>query len=196
MQFFFPRKHRQFKLVYYLMAVELPFTIVILTLTGIASHDLFRTFLWKDGAENGFNSAPDEVLYAAANHREYQAPMVWSKLYVSVPSGRKRLTNSISITNYNLVIGVLGTFLLIVKFPLHMMHLLFPPIAASIHGATFILYVVSASYQAGSDMSDPRKPQPGPPWYITKKCSVARHPSNIAYCQQAKALFAVTVVVM
>lgn len=84
MQFFFPRKHRQFKLVYWLMALELPFTIVILTLTGIASHDLFRTYLWKDGAENGFNSAPDEVLYAAANHREYKAPMVWSNLYVHV----------------------------------------------------------------------------------------------------------------
>lgn len=91
---------------------------------------------------------------------------------------------------------MLSTFLLIVKFPLHMMHLLFPPIAATIHGATFILYIVSVRYQGGSDMSDPKHPQPGPPWYITKKCSVAAHPSNIAYCKQAKALFAICIIAM
>lgn len=65
-----------------MMAVELPFTIVILTLTGIASHDLYRTRLWQDGADNGFNSAPDEAVYAAANYRPYTPPMVWSSLYV------------------------------------------------------------------------------------------------------------------
>lgn len=64
------------------MAVELPFTIVILTLTGIASHDLYRTRLWQDGADNGFNSAPDEILYAMANYRPYKVPKVWSSLCV------------------------------------------------------------------------------------------------------------------
>lgn len=64
------------------MAVELPFIIVILTLTGIASHDLYRTRLWQDGADNGFNSAPDEILYAMANYRPYKVPTVWSSLYV------------------------------------------------------------------------------------------------------------------
>lgn len=66
------------------MAIELPFTIVIMTLTGIASHDLYRTRLWQDGADNGFNSAPDEAVYAAANYRPYKAPMVWSSLYAPV----------------------------------------------------------------------------------------------------------------
>lgn len=64
------------------MALELPFTIVILTLTGIASHNLYRTKLWQDGADNGFNSSPDEQLYAAANYRPYKVPTVWSELYV------------------------------------------------------------------------------------------------------------------
>lgn len=100
------------------------------------------------------------------------------------------------MTNYNLVIGVLSTFLLIVKFPVHCMHLFFPPIGAFIHGAIMVLYVVSARYQAGNDMSDPKHPQPGPPWYITKSCSVAAHKSNIGYCEQAKALFAVSIVMM
>lgn len=45
-------------------------------------------------------------------------------------------------------------------------------------------------------MSDPSHPQPGAPWYIAKSCSVAARKSNIPYCMQAKALFAVTVIIM
>jgi hypothetical protein len=68
------------------MVAELPITIVILTLTGIASHNLYRSLLWQDGADNGFNSAPDEALYAAANYRPYKPPVVWSGLYVALES--------------------------------------------------------------------------------------------------------------
>ena len=67
------------------MGIELPFTIVILTLTGIAFHDLYQTKLWQDGADNGFNSSPDEVLYAMANYRPYKVPMVWNSLCVLSP---------------------------------------------------------------------------------------------------------------
>jgi hypothetical protein len=100
------------------------------------------------------------------------------------------------MTNYNLVIGVVSTFLLIVKFPVHCMHLFFPPIGAFVHGAIMVLYIVSVRFQGGSDMSDPKHPQPGRPWYITKSCSVAAHKSNVGYCEQAKALFAVSIVMM
>lgn len=86
--------------------------------------------------------------------------------------------------------------MLIVKLPLHALHLFFPPIAAATHGALLALYIVAARYQAGSDTSDPQHPQPGPPWYITKSCSVAAHKSNLGYCMQAKSLFAITVIVM
>lgn len=180
MQVFFPRRHRHYKLTLWLMVAELPITVVILTLTGIASHNTYRTLLWQDGADNGFNSAPNAALYAAANYRPYTAPMVWSSF----------------MTNYNLVIGVVSTFLLIVKFPVHCMHLFFPPIGAFIHGAIMVLYIVSVRFQGGSDMSDPKHPQPGPPWYITKSCSVAVHKSNVGYCEQAKALFAVSIVMI
>lgn len=64
------------------MTIELPLTVIILTLTGIASHDLYRTKLWQDGADNGFNSSPNERLYAAANYRSFKTPIVWSSLYV------------------------------------------------------------------------------------------------------------------
>ncbi|OGE55487.1 hypothetical protein PENARI_c004G07727 [Penicillium arizonense] len=180
MQFFFPKKHKHHKITLYLMLAEFPIIIVMLTLTGIASHNLYRTLLWQDGADNGFNSAPNEALYAASNYRPYKAPMVWSGF----------------ITNYNLVLGVLSTFFLITKVPVHWMNLLYPPVAAGIHTSLIVLYIVSARYQGGSDMSDPSHPQPGAPWYIAKSCSVAARKSNIPYCMQAKALFAVTVIII
>lgn len=42
-------------------------------------------------------------------------------------------------------------------------------------------------------MSDPAHPQPGAPWYITKSCGPPVSPSLIGYCKQAKAAFAVTI---
>ncbi|KAJ5169789.1 uncharacterized protein N7500_002572 [Penicillium coprophilum] len=155
MQFFFPKKHKHHKIFLWLMVGEFPITIVMLTLTGIASHNLYRTLLWQDGADNGFNSAPNEALYAAANYRPFTPPMVWSGF----------------ITNYNLVLGVLSTFFLITKLPTHWMNLFYPP-SRSPH------------------------PQSGAPWYIAKNCSVAFRKSNVGYCMQAKALFAVTVIMI
>ena len=60
---------------------ELPITIALLALFGIASPDLYRTRLWKDGAENGFNSSPQRMVYELANYRPYTTPKVWSQLY-------------------------------------------------------------------------------------------------------------------
>ncbi|EAW24874.1 uncharacterized protein NFIA_103620 [Aspergillus fischeri NRRL 181] len=177
---YFPRNHRYHKVLLYLMAAELPFTIVILTLTGIASHNLYRTKLWQDGADNGFNSSPDEQLYAAANYRPYKVPTVWSEF----------------ITDYNLVLGVLSTFFLITKVPIHFLRLFYPPVSVIVHGGLVAVYIVSARYQAGPDMSDPAHPQPGAPWYITKKCTVAANKDNINYCRQSKALFAFTIIII
>ncbi|KAL1984085.1 hypothetical protein VTN96DRAFT_9585 [Rasamsonia emersonii] len=175
---FIPRKYRTYKAVLYLMAAEFPFVLVILILTGIASHNTYTTKLWQDGANNGFNSAPNQIVYALTNGRSYKVPMVWSAF----------------LTNYNLVIGVLSTFLLLTKAPMHVLRVFHPPLSAIVHGSLTALYIVSARFQAGSDMTDPRHPQPGPPWYITKNCNVAYYKSNIGYCQQAKSLFAVTVI--
>jgi hypothetical protein len=113
----------------------------------------------------------------------------------SIPKGLL-LTQSNSITKYNLVLGVLSTFFLITKLPVHWMHLFYPPVAVGVHASLIILYIVSAVYQAGSDLSDPNHLQSGAPWYIAKSCSVAYRKSNVAYCMQAKSLFAITVILM
>lgn len=65
---------------YGLVLVELSLTVALLTLTGIAAPNLYRTRLWQDGADNGFNSSPLTGLYAAANYRPYTTPRVWSHL--------------------------------------------------------------------------------------------------------------------
>lgn len=98
--------------------------------------------------------------------------------------------------NYNLAIGVLSTFFLITKFPVHVLRLFYPPVAAFIHAGLFAIYIASATFQAGSDMSDPKHPQKGAPWFIAKSCSVAKDPDNIKYCKQSKALFAITIIIM
>ena len=66
----------------------------------------------------------------------------------------------------------------------------FPPILSVVlHAALIALYSTSVYYQLSKDMSDPKRPQNGPPWYITKSCSVASNPDNVQYCTQAKAAF-------
>lgn len=95
-----------------------------------------------------------------------------------------------SITNYNLVIAVLSMFFMLIKGIMYMLHVLPPIVSVVLHLVLIILYAVAVSIQASSDTSDPRHPQNGPAWYITKSCSVAHNRNNIGYCQQAKATFA------
>ncbi|KAL4881587.1 hypothetical protein BJY04DRAFT_55434 [Aspergillus karnatakaensis] len=177
---YFPKKYRNHNLVYILMSLELPLIIVILTLTGIAAHDRYRTKLWQDGYDNGFNSSPNSAVYAAANYRPYSIPKVWDSY----------------TTNWNLVIAILSTFFFITKVPLHVLNLLYPFVSVLLHIGLIAVYCVSAAWQAGSDTTDPEHPQSGPPWYITKNCNVANDEGNVGYCQQGKALFAVTIIII
>ena len=68
------------KVIWGLFVLEFPFTVAVLALFGIASPNLYRTLLWKEGSKNGWNSDPTDELYAAANYRPYTRPLVWSQL--------------------------------------------------------------------------------------------------------------------
>jgi hypothetical protein len=114
----------------------------------------------------------------------------------SLSSCKNHKTNCLRLYNYDLVIGVLSTFIFLVKVPVHVLRFFYPPVGVFVNGVCLILYIVAACFQAGSDTSDPRHLQKGPPWYITKPCSVSFYPSDVGYCQQAKALFAFTVIVI
>jgi hypothetical protein len=74
------RKWRFPKALWGLLIIEFPLTIAALTLYGIADPDTYRTRLWGDGSDNGFNSDPSAPLYAAANYQPVVVPLVWSSL--------------------------------------------------------------------------------------------------------------------
>jgi len=65
-----------------LCILELPFSIAALALFGIASPDLYRTKLWQEGADQGWNSSPIDKIYAYANYKPYHTPLPWSQLFV------------------------------------------------------------------------------------------------------------------
>jgi hypothetical protein len=68
------------KVVTGLMLLEFPLTVAALALFGIAAPNLYRTKLWQDGFDNGFNSSPVAVVYSHANRNPMETPLVWSSL--------------------------------------------------------------------------------------------------------------------
>ncbi|KAI5305193.1 hypothetical protein KEM55_009106 [Ascosphaera atra] len=180
MHCYLPRKYRCPVLFKILLVVEFCFTVAALTLFGIAHPDTYRNKLWQDGSENGLNSSPKKGEYANANYEPYHTPHPWSQF----------------ITSYDLVISVLSLFFLLCKAPMFLMNVFYPPLSITTHVVLLVLYGVSAAFQAGPDTSDPKHPQRGAPWYIAKSCGVAKHPSNIGYCRQAKAAFACTIILI
>jgi hypothetical protein len=77
---YLPRKYRPPVFFKALLVFEVPVTIALLALFGIASPNLYRRKLWQDGADNGFNSSPNRMVYAYANYRPYTTPKPWSQL--------------------------------------------------------------------------------------------------------------------
>ncbi|KFX97132.1 hypothetical protein O988_05013 [Pseudogymnoascus sp. VKM F-3808] len=174
---FISRKWRYFWVMIGFMVAELAGTIATLTLFGIASPDAYRTQLWKLGGELGFNSSPDQILYAYANYRPIpKTPIIWSGF----------------ITNYNIIISVLSMFILLAKVVLFIMHMWIPLVSVIINVVLTALWCFSAYGQAGPDKSDPEHPS-SVAWYIAKSCSVAEPSGNGHNCQMAKGSFAATI---
>ncbi|KAL8905758.1 MAG: hypothetical protein Q9207_002427 [Kuettlingeria erythrocarpa] len=172
-----PRKWKTPKIIIPCFVIELIIEIAALALYGIAQPNLYRTRLWKEGSDHGWNSSPKEIIYAYANYRPIRTPLPWSQF----------------VTDFNVIISVLAIFILLCKGIMYICHIFHPLMSAVIHAALVALFAVSIHAQAASDMSDPDHPQPGAPWYITKSCGAPVRPSLRGYCQQAKASFAVTV---
>ncbi|KIW02584.1 uncharacterized protein PV09_06034 [Verruconis gallopava] len=160
-----------------LLVLEFSLIVPFLTLVGISDPNTYRTKLWEDGYLNGFNSSPDTPLYAAANHVQATIPLIWSQ----------------KLTTFDLVISILATFVLITKFILLPLHIMYPVISLVVYGLETGLFSYSIYGQTSHDTIDPNHENNGLPWYIAKSCSVAAKPSNVHYCQQAKATFYITV---
>ena len=71
-----------FKVIFAMLAIESILTVPALALTGIADPDTYRNKLWHDGYMNGFNSDPSTILYAYANYKPVDVPLVWNGLCV------------------------------------------------------------------------------------------------------------------
>jgi len=159
-----------------LCAVEFPFTVAMLALSGIADPDTYRTLLWSEGAKHGWNSDPIELLYAEANYRPISAPRPWRQF----------------TTDFNVIIIVLSMFILLAKTVMFIMHSLPPFFSILLHMCLVVLYAVAISNQAAPDYTDSEHPSKFP-WYLTRGCGAPVDPQLKGYCQQAKATFAITV---
>lgn len=77
-----PRKWKTPKIIIPCFVIELIIEVAALALYGIAQPDLYRTRLWKEGSDHGWNSNPNEIIYAYANYRPIKTPLPWSQLCV------------------------------------------------------------------------------------------------------------------
>jgi hypothetical protein len=82
---------------------------------------------------------------------------------------------------------------MLAKSLMHIMGVLWPVFSIVIHATEFAVWTFSVYGQTAPDTIDPDHQVHGPPWYITKSCSVAKASTNIHYCIQAKAAFYIAV---
>ena len=75
----FRRRWRAHRGIYYIRIPEVLLTVALLVLSTRAAPDVYRTAFWQIGYDNGFNSSPNIILYAAANHVKPKVPFVWSQ---------------------------------------------------------------------------------------------------------------------
>lgn len=164
----------------YLMVPELGLIVALLVLFGLSQPDTYRTTMWEIGYENGFNSNPNMILYAYANHVPLpHIPFVWSQ----------------TITNFNVAISVLSLFILLAKMISLIMHVFYPIFGAFTTTAMVALYATSVYGQAGPDHADARYPS-NVAWYIAKSCDYAKSHGAVTDCLMAKGCFAVTVLML
>ncbi|RAR05526.1 ketohexokinase [Stemphylium lycopersici] len=180
MGFFVSRSWRLPSIVWFLIIFELPFTVANLALFGIASPNLYRTILWRVGGEMGFNSDPSTIVYAYANYRPVDTPLVWSSFN----------------TQYHLVIGVVCTFFWLIKVTLWLLKVLFPILSLPLHIALMCLWAYGIHVQTAPDTIDPSRANNGAPWYITKSCDIVEDKNIRGYCMQAKSSFAVSIIML
>lgn len=87
-------------------------------------------------------------------------------------------------------------FLLLTKSVMFIMNIFWPAISILVHAALIALYAYSTYAQSSSDTIDPAHEQGGAPWFLTRSCSQASSGALEGYCQQAKACFAMTIIMM
>jgi hypothetical protein len=101
-----------------------------------------------------------------------------------------------SNTQYHLVIGVVCTFFYLIKSTMWLLKVFVPIISLGLHTALLCLWAYGLHIQTAPDTIDPQRINNGAPWYLTKSCNIVQDKNIRAYCMQAKASFAVTIIMM
>ncbi|RSL68395.1 hypothetical protein CEP54_002822 [Fusarium duplospermum] len=159
-----------------LLLVEMFIALTVVILFGLAYPDRFRSRLWENGGEEGWNSNPNKRIYFYANHQEPpEVPYIW----------QKRLTES------NLGIAILTLVIFLARATLYYTDYLSRYISVIYDVVLLWLWSVSIANQSSGDLSDPKHPSPLP-WYLTRSCSRAWE-KNRGYCRIAQASFAVSI---
>jgi len=104
--------------------------------------------------------------------------------------------NPPSITSFNVTISIVSLFSLLAKVILFILHLWPPVVSFLLHAVLLGLFAYSTYAQTSPDLIDKLHPRNGAPWYLIHTCDVTFNKANVGYCRQAKASFAVTVVLM
>lgn len=99
------------------------------------------------------------------------------------------------MTQFNVVVSILSMFILLAKSAMYVMHIFIPALSVFCHALLVALYSVSVYNQSRPDTSDKDLPQLSMPWYLSKGCAKADS-GNKGYCLQARASFAVTIVML
>lgn len=128
----------------------------------------------------GFNSDPSTVVYAYANYRPVNIPLIWSAFN----------------TQYHLVIGVVCLFFWLVKATLWLLHVLYPIVSLLLHIGLMCIWAYGIHIQTSPDTIDPKRINNGVPWYLKKSCDIVDDKNIRSYCMQAKSAFAVSIVML
>ncbi|KAF4976659.1 hypothetical protein FZEAL_6708 [Fusarium zealandicum] len=159
-----------------LILVEMAIAVTAVVLFGIAYPDRFRTRLWANGGEEGWNSNPNLRIYFYANHRELpEVPLIWTQRF----------------TDSNLAIAILGLVIFVARGIMDHLDYL-PRYVNMLYDVLLLsLWTVSLTSQTSGDLSDPKHPS-SHPWYLNQGCSAAWD-KNKGYCRVAQASLLVSV---
>jgi membrane protein required for beta-lactamase induction len=105
------------------------------------------------------------------------------------------LTRS-SNTQYHLVIGVVCMFFFLIKSTMWLLKVFFPIFSLILHTALLCLWAYGIHMQTAPDTIDPAHQNKGAPWYLTKSCNIVHDKLPHNYCMQAKASFAVSIIML
>lgn len=87
-------------------------------------------------------------------------------------------------------------FFYLIKVTMWLLHVFLPIFSVLLHIPLLAIWAYGIYIQTSPDTIDPKRRNPGAPWYITKNCNVVEDKQVQKYCMQAKSSFAVSCIML